>query len=181
MNIEFIPINYQNLMDCAILADWYNDPELNYLITPNFSPGPMPLTTAESLYESNLNPRFEKYSYFIVSDGQIVGDVNITEHPDFLFDDTHYSAWLGIMIASKQHQQKGIGKQTMAFIEDKAYQLGFKRMELGVFSFNTRAIRFYERLGYRYIGRIPNFTFYNGAWYDDLRYEKFIYLENKDL
>lgn len=174
MNIEFVPINYKNRRDCEIIASWFNDPKLNYLITPNFYPGPMPHITPEMIYQSNINPEFEKYAYFIVCDGKIVGDVNITDNPDILFDTNHNSAWLGISIADPAYQNKGIGKQAMTFIEARAQELGFVRIELGVFSFNTRAIRFYEQLGYNKIGVIPNFTYYNGQWHDDLRFEKFI-------
>lgn len=174
MKVEFIPINYHDLKDCAIIARWYNDPELNYLITPNFSPQALPPVTAESIQSSHLYSAYEKYAYFMLCDGAIIGDVSLVEHPDYLYDATHHSAWLGIMIASPSHRGQGIGKQAMAYIEDKAYLLGFRRIELGVFAFNTPAIRFYKKCGYRYIGRIPHATFVKGSWYDDLRYEKFL-------
>lgn len=59
MKVEFIPINYHDLKDCAIITRWYNDPELNYLITPNFSPQALPPVTAESIQSSHLYSAYE--------------------------------------------------------------------------------------------------------------------------
>ena len=41
-----------------------------------------------------------------------------------------------------------------------------------VFEFNKRAIKFYEKIGYKKITSLKNFTCYAGKWWDDYRYEK---------
>lgn len=174
MSIHFIPINYHHLDDCALIAQWFNDPEINYLITPNASPhSPLPIT-AKYISEVNLHSPFEKYAYFIVYNNTIVGDVNIIDNPSYLLNKQGNSCWLGITIAYKQFQGLGIGKQAMNFIESLAKDLGFVRIELGVFSFNERAIAFYKKLNYQPIGKIPRITYYNGEWHDDLRFEKYL-------
>jgi diamine N-acetyltransferase len=172
MKVEFLPINYANLNDCAILTKWFNDPSLNYLISPNFYQGNMGQITPQYLSQLNLHPRFDKFAYFIVVDNIIIGDINIIDNPDYLLKKEYNSCWLGITIGEKQYQGKGIGKKAMNFIEQQAHDLGFERMELGVFEFNTRAIEFYKQLGYKQFGVVPKFTYYNGDWYDDLRFEK---------
>lgn len=173
MKVEFVPINFKDLKDCQILANWFNDPNLNYLISPNFEPGPLVEVTATYISQINSYPKFEKYAYFIVCDQKIIGDVNITDNPDYLLKKGYNSSWLGISIGYDEYQNKGIGKLAMNFIEGLAIDLGFQRMELGVFSFNERAINFYKKLGYTSIGTVPDFTYLNGIWYDDLRFEKF--------
>lgn len=174
MDIKFIPINFHDRNDCAILAKWFNDPEINYLISPNFTQGPLGYVSPEQIQQMNLYSRYDKYSYFIVCDNIIVGDINITDNPDFLLKKDGSSAWLGITIGEKTYRGKGVGKVAMHFIEDFAKEIGFKRIELGVFSFNTVAINFYKKLGYKQIGVIPRFTFYVDRWYDDFRFEKYI-------
>jgi ribosomal protein S18 acetylase RimI-like enzyme len=56
-------------------------------------------------------------------------------------------------------QGQGIGRQMMAFIEDKAKQMGKRILTLGVDSWNERAIRLYKGLGYEVFkeepGRFP--------------------------
>lgn len=174
MNIEFIPIDYTNHNDCLIITKWFNDPLLNYLITPNFHQGELPKVTPWYISQSNLNLKNYKYSYFIVVDNTIVGDVNIMDNPDIIIRKNFETSWLGITIGEKEYRNYGLGKKAMEFIENQANALGFQRMELGVFSFNDKAITFYKKLGYKYFTKIPNFTYYNGIWYDDLRFEKML-------
>lgn len=45
-----------------------------------------------------------------------------------------------------------------------------------MFEYNTKAINFYEKNGYRAIGKSENFVYYNGNWYSDIRMEKQINL-----
>jgi diamine N-acetyltransferase len=173
MKIDFIPINYHNLKDCEILAKWFNDPKINYLISPNFQPGSHPLITPSHISKVNSYPKYEKYAYFIVCDGKIIGDINIIDNPDYIMKTGYNSCWLGITIGEKGYQGKGIGKRAMDFIEALSIELGFDRLELGVFEYNLNAIEFYKKCGYKQIGVVPKFTFYQGMWYDDLRFEKF--------
>jgi diamine N-acetyltransferase len=174
MKVDFIPINYSDLNDCAILTKWFNDPRINYLISPNFHPSGMKPITPEYLSLQNIQPKNERYAYFIVVDGYIIGDINIMDNPDYLAKKGLNTCWLGITIGESQYQGKGIGQIAMRFIEDLGKELGFNRMELGVFEFNTKAIAFYKKLGYQQFSVVPKFTFYNGKWYDDLRFEKFL-------
>ena len=44
---------------------------------------------------------------------------------------------------------KGYGKQAMLLIEEKARELGIKRMGLHVFTYNIVAKNLYERMGYK--------------------------------
>ena len=59
-------------------------------------------------------------------------------------------------------------------IERSGIRMLLKRMgiELGVFEFNIRARRFYEKIGYNQIACLKDFTYYNGKWWADYRYEK---------
>ena len=49
---------------------------------------------------------------------------------------------------------------------------GYNRIELGVFEFNKRARKFYEKTGYEKIACLKDFTYYAGKWWADYRYEK---------
>jgi|SRR5690554_1956508 len=174
MNINFVPMDFTNLNDCAILAKWFNDPSINYLISPNFYQGPLSYISPEFISQTNLYTKYKKYAFFIVYNKIIVGDINIIDNPDFLIKKNYKSCWLGITIGEKEYQGLGIGKKAMDFIEEYAKDLGYDRIELGVFSFNSKAINFYKKMGYKEIGIIPHFTYYNNKWHDDIRLEKFL-------
>ena len=47
-------------------------------------------------------------------------------------------------------------------------------MELGVFEFNTRALKLYQKLGYTEIARIDAFTYWEGKMWQDIRMEKYL-------
>lgn len=174
MMIDFVPIDYHNMRDCETLSKWFNDPEINYLLSPNFQQGDQPSISPVHISKINAYSKFEKYAYFILCDGLFVGDVNIIDNPDFLLKTNENSGWLGITIGEKPYRGLGIGKIAMNFIEQTAKEIGFNRIELGVFEFNKKAIEFYKKLGYQQFGVVPKFTFYKGIWYDDLRFEKYI-------
>jgi len=49
----------------------------------------------------------------------------------------------------EEFRGKGYGKQAMLLIEEKAHELGIKRIGLHVFSYNDVARNLYERIGYK--------------------------------
>jgi len=57
----------------------------------------------------------------------------------FIFDVRIYDEFRG----------KGYGKQVMSLVEEKARELGIKRMGLHVFAYNDVARNLYERIGYK--------------------------------
>lgn len=59
----------------------------------------------------------------------------------------------------KELQGMGIGKRMMAFVEDKAGEMGKTTLTLGVDDTNERAIKLYGKIGYKVFkigeGRVP--------------------------
>ena len=51
-----------------------------------------------------------------------------------------------------EHQGKGLGKKLMQFAFDKARELNFHQVWLGVWEHNHKAIAFYESLGFQPFG-----------------------------
>ncbi|MBP9041497.1 MAG: GNAT family N-acetyltransferase [Anaerolineaceae bacterium] len=69
------------------------------------------------------------------------------------FDWAARSAWVGIGIGEADYRGKGYGTEAMQLILEYAFQgLNLNRVNLNVFAFNTRAIRSYEKCGFRYEG-----------------------------
>jgi RimJ/RimL family protein N-acetyltransferase len=105
-------------------------------------------------------------------DSQLVGEMNYQVDPGHLYKKEPGTAWVGINIGRASARGKGIGTKAMLFLEKQAREQGLKRMELGVFEFNSNAIKLYKKLGYQEIGRIKNFTYYQGKMWQDIRMEK---------
>lgn len=174
MELYFKPIDFSNLAHCEVLSKWYNNPSINFLISPNFKDSPLPHRPPTYFLVNSDEEHEIRYTFFIIVDQEYIGDVGIIDNPEYLLKKGYDSAWLSITIGDYNLQGKGIGCLSMDYIEVLAKKLGFRRIELGVFDFNERAISFYKKLGYHQFGVNKKFTYYNGFWHDDLRFEKFI-------
>lgn len=160
--------------DAEILAAfnrWESDLTLLPLIHPHRGSGAMvaeaPLTLAD------LAQRLQRQvCYLIRLEGRLVGKLTSQVDPGHLFREVPGSAWISIVIGEPDCRGQGIGRRAMAFLEHELRQNGHPRIELGVFAFNTPAFHLYQSLGYREIGRVKDFTFWNGRPWDDIRMEK---------
>jgi RimJ/RimL family protein N-acetyltransferase len=66
----------------------------------------------------------------------------------------HGDAWVGIGIGEREYWGKGYGTDAMRLVLRYGFQeLNLHRVTLGVFSYNPRAIRSYEKAGFTVEGR----------------------------
>jgi RimJ/RimL family protein N-acetyltransferase len=110
----------------------------------------------------------------IYADGQLVGEMNFQIDPGHLFKKESGTAWIGIGIGDASARGKGVGTKAMQYLEKQIQVEGLKRIELGVFEFNTNAIKLYKNMGYQEIGRIDDFTCWQGRMWQDIRMEKYL-------
>ncbi len=81
-------------------------------------------------------------------------------------------AELGIMIGEPECRGKGYGTEATRLLLDYAFTaLGLHNVMLRVFSFNTAAIRAYERAGFREFGRRRECYLMNERLWDDVHME----------
>ncbi|SCW28796.1 Protein N-acetyltransferase, RimJ/RimL family [Paenibacillus tianmuensis] len=72
-----------------------------------------------------------------------------------------------IDIGNKTYWGKGYGTEAIKLLLDYAFlELNLHRVSLRVFSFNDRAIKLYEKLGFRREGISRQSLFREGAWHD---------------
>ncbi|MYL44250.1 GNAT family N-acetyltransferase [Virgibacillus halodenitrificans] len=72
-----------------------------------------------------------------------------------------------IDIGEKNYWGKGYGKEALQLLLTYAFnELNLHRVSLQVFSFNTRAIQLYEKLGFVEEGKCREALYRNGEWHD---------------
>ncbi|MGL4335560.1 MAG: GNAT family N-acetyltransferase [Turicibacter sp.] len=172
MNIEFKEVTEDDFKDFELIAKWDNDDEIKYQLRPNFCASQLEDVNADELY-NNFIKSSDKYLYMILDDNKNIGYVSLDTEFFMLYKDEK-AAWISICVGEKEYRAKGIGKVAMAFLEVKSKELNRRRIELGVFSYNQKAFKFYELMGYTKIGEKKDFVFYNGKWHADIRMEKYI-------
>lgn len=161
-------IDYNNYEVFKMLTLWDNDPEIKHLLRPRMSEEELPILSVEEVIESAKNNK-TKHIYLVYDYEKLIGSYSIDTNFEHLFSDKGRTAWLGLVIGDKEYFGKGIGKLMMLDIEKECIKLSCEYIELGVFDFNIRASKLYEKMGYKLIGKIPNFVFHNDEWFDDIR------------
>lgn len=82
------------------------------------------------------------YTYILEAEGKKIGTFNIRK----LISDA--GGQFGIIIDHKS-QGKGYGEEAMKLLEKEAKKLGIKKLRLGVFPANKKAINLYKKIGYK--------------------------------
>jgi RimJ/RimL family protein N-acetyltransferase len=173
MNIQFYKLTESTPEIAEAFSRWENNPSLIPLIRPN--PNKEALERHEPVTVSSLAKRLDHdHLYLIYLDGQLVGEMDYQVDPLHLFKKEAGTAWIGIVIGEASARGKGVGYHAIRFLEEEIQRQGLKRIELGVFEFNTNAIQLYERMGYKEIFRIDRFTFWQDKMWQDIRMEKYL-------
>lgn len=155
------------------LTRWENDPALIYLSRPNRSMADLEkreVVTLEMVAQRLSHQRM----FLIYLDGRLVGEMGYQVDPEHLSKREPGTAWIGITIGEPYARGKGVGQQALRYLEQQIAEEGLGRIELGVFEFNAPARALYEKLGYREIGRVRDFTFWQDRLWDDIRMEKYV-------
>lgn len=100
----------------------------------------------------------------LTENDQVIGDVQIGG-----IDTYNRSAYIRIAIDSPAYQGKGYGSEAMLLMLDYGFGiLNLHRIELNVYAFNERAIRTYEKLGFRREGVQRQALYYNHKYHDSI-------------
>ncbi len=171
MNVRFELLTEITQDHIDAFSRWENDPELIPRSRPNQCQAD--IDRREPVTREDLQKRLTHNTIFLIYlDERLIGEMNYQVDPRQLYRKQAGSAWIGITIGEASARGRGIGAQAMRHLEEQIWQRGLRRIELGVFEFNTNAIRLYQSLGYVEIGRIPDFTFWQGRMWQDIRMEK---------
>lgn len=149
--------------NASTCLQWFSDPE----VTQHLLAGAFPLNLAleqewiANTYRSQTNVVF---GIFLRHDGRLIGvcglhDINWIDR----------SATFGIVIGEKDLWEQGYGTEAACLLLDHGFsKLNLHRVELGVFDFNARAQRCYEKVGFRKEGCLRQKRFKDGRYCDEI-------------
>lgn len=172
-NIDFAPLVQPTPHIAAAFTRWENDPVLIPFSRPNRTSEELEKREVVTLDELARRLTYQ-HIYLIYLDTQLVGEMNYQVDPPYLLKKEAGTAWIGITIGEADGRGKGVGYQALQYLEQQIQLHGYGRIELGVFEFNAPAIALYQKLNYREIGRIADFTYREGRMWQDIRMEKYL-------
>jgi len=125
---------------------WYADPELAHLTRHDQTPlSPLQI---RSYFEHSVMPSSAAghcFGIHTVDSGELIGTVALTD-----FTQDGRCATLRILIGEPAYWGRGFGTSAVRLVVGYGFDvLGLQEIVLGVFDFNERAIRSYEKVGFR--------------------------------
>jgi RimJ/RimL family protein N-acetyltransferase len=140
-NVTLRPVR---LADAAQFQRWSLDPETRRLQAGNRAP--LSAEEAHDFTRRLLGGHEDGHvALMIEMDGRTVGNTWLAN-----IDRDNASATLGIVMGEATSRGRGVGTEVLRQMVDMGFdRLGLERIELWVLADNMRAIRAYERVGFR--------------------------------
>jgi RimJ/RimL family protein N-acetyltransferase len=148
--------------DLPTFVRWFNDPEVRHFLAAYL---PMSMAQEERWFEERLNAKDE---FFFVVEALVddaftpIGTITLVG-----VDWKNRISKFGTMIGEKDYWGQGLGTEATRVLLRFAFgELNLHRVELEVYDFNARAIRSYEKAGFRREGTKRQALFRAGRYRD---------------
>ena len=147
--------------DLLTFVRWFNDPEVRRYLEMYL---PMSKAEEEVWFEAYLKDDTSRNFAIETGEGALIGTIGLDD-----LDWKNRHASLGIVIAEKDFWGRGYGTDAVTALVGFAFnEMNLHRICLSVFEFNDRAIRCYEKCGFRQEGRAREALFRDGKYHDHL-------------
>lgn len=168
--------------DAEKYTEWLNDFE-----TTDYTgrSGIIYTLEAEKRYLEDSAEKENEVSFAIIDleKDKIIGSCGIHQ-----IDNINRTAVLGIFIGDKEERNKGYGTEAIKLLLDFGFNyLNLHSIKLDLMEFNERALKCYQKCGFKEYGRRRKCKFINGKYYDsigmDILSEEFTesYIRNKNI
>mgnify|MGYP002336155017 CR=1 FL=1 len=150
--------------DLPSVVRWYRDPEVARLT--RYQTRQMSQVEIQRFFEVRmLAPDALAYSIAELSSGRLIGFTTFSA-----LDGDNGSVMFHITIGERDAWGRGLGTEATQLMLQHAFErLGLHRVGLAVFSYNTRAIRAYEKAGFRVEGRLREAIQRQGEFFDEVQ------------
>jgi len=147
-------------------ARWSRDSEFRRLINSEAA-NVASSTGVKKWLEKELDEQSVNQHWFSIrklDDDQLLGDIDI-----YVYNWSGRDAFVGLGIGEREFWGKGFGTDVMKIILRYAFtEVDLDRVTLTVFEYNPRAIRAYEKVGFRHEGRMRKVLNKEGKRWDIL-------------
>jgi len=150
--------------DLPKVWEWLNDEEVMWFWGEPFNT--QSLAELEQWFARLQEPAGSSSKQFIIEneEGTPIGRTFYEN-----LDTKHRKTEVGIQLGEKEYWGKGYGTDAMiTFLDYLFNELRLHRVYLRVQSYNTRALKSYEKCGFVQEGTLRDNTFTQGKYYDDL-------------
>jgi RimJ/RimL family protein N-acetyltransferase len=150
--------------DQAAVVRWYRDPEVARLT--RYQVRPMSQAEIERFFQARMLAR-DALAYSIVElpSWRLIGFTTFSA-----LDGDNGSVLFHITIGERDAWGRGLGTEATWLMLGHAFErLGLHRVGLTVFSYNTRAIRAYEKAGFSIEGRLRDAIQRDGRYFDEVQ------------
>ena len=160
INGERIILRALNQNDFQKVLEWANNPQLKYLTGTIY---PVSELEHETWMKNKIIDKTERlFGIQDKTNNQLIGLVGLKKM-DFINRNTE----LYIYIGEENYWGKGLGSEATSVATKFAFdELNFHRVYLMVFSYNTRAINSYEKVGFRKEGILKDSLYKSGKYHD---------------
>ena len=149
--VQLCTINKEKIAE--MWANWNIDSDYTRLADI----GPSYLYARKTIEDwiDEMNDGSSEFAIRAIAEDKVIGDIGLGD-----FDRSSGTAWVGIGIGDPDFRGKGYGTDAMRIILRYAFEeLNLHRVNLSVFEFNQRAIRSYEKCGFKYEGILREFIY----------------------
>ena len=150
--------------DLAAVVRWYRDPEIARLT--RYQTRPMSQAEIERFFQMRmLAPDALAYAIVELPRWRQVGFTTFSS-----LDPDNGSVLFHITIGERDAWGRGLGTEATSLMLGHAFErLALHRVGLTVFSYNVRAIRAYEKAGFRVEGRLRDAIIRDGRYFDEVQ------------
>lgn len=152
------PINSE---DCLKYVEWLNDFE-----TAKYIAQYSKVLTIEKEEEWISKKTDNEYTFGIILKDcdKLIGNISLVN-----IKDIDKTAELGIFIGDKDYLSKGYGSEAIMLLLDYGFNyLNLNNIMLKVLAFNERAIKAYQKCGFKIFGTWKESIYFNGEYVDEV-------------
>ncbi len=147
--------------DIPTFVHWFNDPEVTKNLVLYL---PLSQAQEERWFEAQLEDKNRCVLGIETLDGKLIGNIGLE---NINWKDSR--AELGIVIGDKEYWDNGYGSEAIITLLDFVFrQMNLHRVYLRVYEDNKRAIRCYEKCGFKLEGCLRESRFADGKYSDEL-------------
>ncbi|MGY3775957.1 GNAT family N-acetyltransferase [Helcococcus sueciensis] len=154
--------------DLEKLNKWKNDEEIFMFLGGGFNPQSI---DQQALWIDKIINIDDKNKRFIIEvDSEAIGLIGL-----YNIHNIYQNCEIGMYIGEKDFQGKGYAKDACNLIEKYAFEyLNMRKIKIFVVDDNSKALKFWRKLGYKIVGTLEEERYIKGQFRDLVIMEKFL-------